>query len=181
MLCPNQESLAMLIDRELEVSETEAIRRHLAGCRSCREFVEELRRVDACGRAAVQAIPAPKYVPSISVSKTRPEPWALPNFRFALAAVFIALAVGAWFGTERLSRSPSPPPPETVAESPSAAEGKSTDIPTAEHSNTARTSEEAFARWVEPYQRLQIQLVPMETAANYRPPQILPAYPESWQ
>lgn len=146
MPCPDHESLSAFADRGLDASEAAIIERHLAGCAACREVVEEMARLDACGRSAFRAIHVPARSSAIIVLETanRRRWLALA----AAAVVFVTVSELIWFFAYR-------PQPARIPQRQSAAAAE------------AAFSDEAFERWAEPYRRLKIPLVPLEEVAKH--------------
>lgn len=59
MSCPDRETLSAFVDGAVEAPVLAEIERHLSGCAPCSEFVLEMRRLTAHGRASLQAISVP--------------------------------------------------------------------------------------------------------------------------
>jgi hypothetical protein len=103
----------------------------------------------------------------------------------AVAVVLVALIAVPWFAAHPPTnprRAPSPiakaaRPVQIVGQASSPAPRPSSPVGETVkpvQGDGAEDSDEAFARWAAPYRRLQIPLVPLEEAASYRPPEILP-------
>jgi anti-sigma factor RsiW len=160
MSCPDHEALSAFADRELDASERAAIEPHLSGCAACREFVDEMVRLDAHGRSSFR---------SISITDRRSPVAALEAGRWprwmalaAAAVIFATISASIWFFGHRPQR-------VSVAEvQESRTDGK-----------FEGTSDAAFERWARPYRGLRIPLVPLEDVANHKPPEVTPIAPET--
>ena len=90
----NDQWVARLYD-ELDPDEERSLSRHLAGCESCRDTLEELERSRTLLRESVPIVPtAPRAVVLRASPVGRPV-WA---FAAGLAAALAIFAVGAWSG-----------------------------------------------------------------------------------
>src|SRR5882762_5009184 len=98
MSCPDHESLSAFADCEVDVAQVAAIERHLVVCASCREFVDEMRRLDDYGRASVQTITLPGYQSHVRITRRRIR-LARPLTLAAAAAILVSL--GTWMSTHR--------------------------------------------------------------------------------
>jgi anti-sigma factor RsiW len=163
MNCPNQVTLSAFCDGELSEGESGAIRRHVAECRDCRQFVNELRLLGHLGRAALAAIPAASS-PAANVIQVTAQKHLSPRFfslTFAAAAAVLAWCIFLW---------PNKPHPKPL-ESKSATRQSSGQI--------QQSEDAAFEQWAAPYRRLQIPLVPLDEAASYKPAPVQPFKPEN--
>ena len=171
MTCPDHETLSAFADGEVEAARAAETEQHLATCASCRQFVAEMRELDAWGRSSLRAIKAPPRRPAPEVL-TAPGPFWLRLLRpapLATAAVMVAgLSLALWLAVQRGQRPGTRPAPVRVAEK-----------PLIERQPIAALDEEAFARWAAPYLQLHIPLVSVEEAAHYNPPPIRPALPDT--
>ena len=160
MSCPDQESLSAFADCELEVAEIAAIESHLAVCAACREFVNEMRRLDNYGRASLRAISVPASEKATLSAKTQIS--LTPPVALAAVAV-ILLGFGTWVLTHRLKEAAR----EAAKARPATAEGESI-----RSRQFNPPSDEAFERWAAPFRRLHVPLLPMEKLADYKAAEI---------
>jgi anti-sigma factor ChrR (cupin superfamily) len=151
MSCPDHETLSAFADSELDASERANIERHLTSCASCREFVEEMSRLDASGRVALRSISVTERRRSVVILETaKRSRW----LALAAAAVIVAtVPLSIWFFSSKPK--PAVEPPRTVE-------------------SFQGSTDEAFERWAEPYRRLRIPLVPLEELASDKRPEVVP-------
>jgi len=180
MSCPELELLSAFADGALDATAATEVERHLSTCSSCREYVGEMRWLDALGRSSLGTIRVSAHRNPILLGAG---PTRLGFLRpMALAAVavgLILLSFAAWRVSDRfrgLSRVSAP-------------NQRASDTASADRSPITETggpvdgaafggsSDEAFERWVEPYRRLRIPLVPMEDLAKFNTGRTVPAEP----
>ena len=172
---------------ELDAAERKAIEAELDNAAECRREVEEVARTAALVNAELAAEPLPglTYAQQLAIeAKLKPvapnaearkgsllsalrEPNLIGRavaFAGAVALVLVALMAASWLATY-LPQEPRPTS-APIAKAPQGVE-----------SDESGMSDAAFARWAAPYQRLRIPLVPVEEAASYTPPEILPMTP----
>ena len=169
MLCPDQESLSAFADGELQPAQAAEIQEHVRTCAACRGFVDELRELDAWGRASLGVITVTTRSTSTVATLIVPRLRLIRPVVIAAAAVIVAGAFVALWLVPHTGQGP-----RTV----------SAPVPVAEQTlledhRMAALNDEAFARWAAPYLQLRIPLVSVEEAARYSPPPILPFLPDS--
>src|SRR5688572_10420459 len=106
MPCPDQETLCAFTDASLSPAEIGEVSAHLAQCRTCCEFVEEMRQVDALGRAALEKVPVASQ-PSLRIEKV-----ASPTLFRRIWPALAAAAVLVFFSgilVDRTRRRSAPP------------------------------------------------------------------------
>jgi anti-sigma factor RsiW len=170
MACPDHETLSAFTDGEVAAPGAVEIEHHLSTCGACRQFVAEMRELDAWGRSSLRAIKAAPRRPS-SVILAIPQPFWLRLLRpvpLAAAAVIVAgFCLALWLAAPTGHGPRTVPVPTRVAEKPLVGDQKVTAL-----------DDEAFARWAAPYRQLRIPLVSVEEAGRYSPPPIRPALPD---
>ncbi|PYL01113.1 MAG: hypothetical protein DME19_02645 [Verrucomicrobia bacterium] len=180
MSCFDPESLTAFADGEIDASAVAAIERHLHDCASCRQFVDEMRRLDACGRSALRTIHVMPHGRSVVIPEAATRPRVLRPVALAAAALIFVIVSGAFWFVAFRHREPRPAAaPIQAAKSPGSTDRLNTaqDKQPASGDDFRASSDETFERWAEPYRRLRIPLVPLEEVANHKPPEILPTLP----
>ena len=81
MCCPDHQITSAFVDGELEAAQAAEVERHVAACVSCRQFVQEMRWLEGCGRAALGAIHVRE---AFSLNIVRPEPPRRSSFNIYL-------------------------------------------------------------------------------------------------
>jgi hypothetical protein len=163
MPCPDEENLIAFADGELDASQAVQVEDHLGSCAACRQVVTELRNLNDLGKSAIQSInvPAasnPKIIP-LPPPESRLRPLAL-----AAAAVIVTGLLAAFWLTQRTPRTTGNPIANTSPSTPSKITAQSA-LP---------SYNESFARWTEPFRKLDIPAVTPEEAILYDPPVIRP-------
>src|SRR5712692_1443290 len=103
MSCPEHELLSAYADGELEPSMLAETERHLSGCASCREFVQEMRWLDTYGKSALRSMSVAAGPDPITIFKTAKKLRLLrPPALAAAAIVLVSLFAASWFVASRL-------------------------------------------------------------------------------
>lgn len=182
MSCPELEMLSAFAADALDATAVTELERHLSTCSSCRQHVEEMRWLDTLGRSALGAIRVSVQRHPILLREAPSRMGLLRPMALAAAAVgLILLSFAAWriisdrFQDQRRALAPNQRAPESAR-----AEQNQIKAETGGPVDGAvfsGSSDEAFERWVEPYRRLRIPLVPMEDLANFNPGRAIPVEP----
>ncbi len=166
MRCPDQETLMMLADGELSAAARAMTERHIAGCDACRDLVDEMRALNSIARSGLRSLRV--IPPRIVLPRRRRllQPLALAAAMIALAVSLAAILLMNWRGAGvfKVAVAPPSPAPATTAH-------VVRDVPP--------LLDEPFERWAAEHRRKQIPLIPLEEAATYEPPEILPFRPAS--
>jgi anti-sigma factor RsiW len=176
MSCPKTETISAFAEGALDATAASELERHLSTCLSCREHVEEMRWLDGLGRSSLLAI---------RVSVDRSQICEAPNRKgllrqMALAAAAVGLILASFAGwrvNDRFQNQRRVSAPQ-AAEANTPRADRNTNTETNAPTDSAafgNSSDEAFERWIEPYRRLRIPLVPMEDLANSNPGKVIPA------
>lgn len=178
MSCPEQEMLSAFADDELEPSARAEIERHLTGCTACREFVEQMRWIDAFGRSSLRAIRVRTPSESKVVAEIHPKPRRVRALAMA-AAVLALLPMALWLLAYGI-RNPrvASRTVQTRLQSTTSFSNVTAATEAAESKQAKVFSDEVFERWAEPYRRLRLPLASMEEVANFTWPEIPPVRPE---
>jgi anti-sigma factor RsiW len=158
MSCPEQQTLSAFVDGELETAATAEVRQHLAECTACRKFAEEMEWLDNRGRSALLSIRVSRPAAEArrgSMSKRRH--WIIPISLAASIVILVAIFVSNRAGRKRF---PS---------------GENRLASTIAKSRVARDI--AFGQWIAQHANKHVPLLPMDIAADYNPPPILPIRP----
>lgn len=172
MSCPESEILSDFADGALDAAAGSKVEHHLSTCSSCREHVEEMRWLDALGRSSLGAIRVAVQRNSTALFEAPTRSGFLRPMALAAAAIgLILLSFAAWRISNGFREPPrASEPNQQVSDSASEDQNQI-------KAETGARMDETFERWVQPYRRLRIPLVPMEDLANFNTGRTVPAEP----
>jgi hypothetical protein len=92
MECYSEQIMAMAVDGELEVEETQRLRNHLATCRRCRQLLDALRAENRILSESLQELPEEAASPMVFPSS----PWSVGWGEVAVVVTMLALGSAVW-------------------------------------------------------------------------------------